>query len=185
MLRGAMEIKSLPLLLVASLDGLIFLSLLIRVIAALIRGNRQQIVATGPLIDQQEFDVSDGSPLLLMVEVPRFGTNFRQLQFEVVEQASAQVTRFGYDFLRAQGAIYGVTTMRVPIGRLPLVRPGRYLVRVLGLNSATDHSRSRIMLSRPYLGRMVLQIIGIVICAIGVLLSLLLGLWQVLPLQQG
>jgi hypothetical protein len=32
---------------------------------------------------------------------------------------------------------------------------------------------------------MVLQIIGIVICAIGMLLSLLLALWQVLPLQQG
>jgi hypothetical protein len=41
------------------------------------------------------------------------------------------------------------------------------------------------MFSRPYLGRMVLQIIAIVICAIGMLLSLLLGLWQVLPLQQG
>ncbi|MEP6709735.1 MAG: hypothetical protein ABJB32_06345, partial [Verrucomicrobiota bacterium] len=39
------------------------------------------------------------------------------------------------------------------------------------------------LLSRPYLGRMVLQIIGIVVCSVGMLLSLLLGLWQVLPLQ--
>jgi hypothetical protein len=30
---------------------------------------------------------------------------------------------------------------------------------------------------------MVLQIIGIVICGVGMLLSLLLGSWQVLPLQ--
>ena len=41
------------------------------------------------------------------------------------------------------------------------------------------------MLSRPYLARMILQIIGIVFFAIGMLLSLLLALWQVLPLQQG
>jgi len=180
-----MEIKSLPLLLVASLSGLIFLSLLIRVIAALLRSNRKQLVATGPLIAEQEFELSDASPLLLMVEVPRFGSDFRQLQFEVVEKASGQVTRLSYDFLRAQGAVYGVTTMRVPIGRLPLVQPGRYLVRVLGLQPQTSYSSCRIMLSRPYLGRMVFQIIGIVICAIGLLLSLLFSLWQVLPLQQG
>ena len=180
-----MEIKSLPLLLGAGVAGLIFLSLLVRVIAALLRSNRKQIVATGPLIEEQEFELGEASPLLLMVEVPRFGSDFRQLQFEVVEQASGQVTRLSYDFLRAQGAVYGVTTMRVPIGRLPFVQPGRYLVRVLGLQPRTSYSSSRIMLSQPYLGRMVLQIIGIVICAIGLLLSLLLGLWQVLPLQEG
>ena len=180
-----MEIKSLPLLLGVGVAGLIFLSLLVRVIAALLRSNRKQLVATGPLIEEQEFELAEASPLLLMVEVPRFGSAFRQLQFEVVEEGSGQVTRLSYDFLRAQGAVYGVTTMRVPIGRLPFVRPGRYLVRVLGLQRETDASNSRIMLSRPYLGRMVLQIIGIVICGIGLLLSLIFGLWQVLPLQQG
>ena len=180
-----MGIKSLPLLVVAAVAALIFLCLLIRVIAALLRSNRKQLVATGPLIEEQEFKLTEASPLLLMVEVPRFGSAFRHLQFEVVEQASGQLTRLGYDFLRAQGAVYGVTTMRVPIGRLPSVRPGRYLVRVLGLQPETSYSSSRIMLSRPYLGRMVLQIIGIVFCAIGLLLSVLLGLWQVLPLQEG
>jgi hypothetical protein len=180
-----MEVKSLPLLFVAALAGLIFLYLLIRVIAGLLRSNHRQIVATGPLLDQQQFELSEASPLLLLVEVPRFGCAFRQLQFEVIEKVSGRVTRLGYDFLRAQGAVYGVTTMRVPIGRLSSVRPGRYLVRVLGLNPETDYSKCRLMLSRPYLGRMVLQIIGIVVCGIGLLLSLLLGLWQVLPLQQG
>ena len=75
--------------------------------------------------------------------------------------------------------------MRVPLGRVIVERPGSYLVRVGGLQEGADYARCRIMFSRPYLGRMVLQIIGIVICAIGMLLSLLLALWQVLPLQQG
>src|SRR5689334_2184439 len=96
-----LEIQSLPLLIVATLAGLIFLGLLTWAIAALLRSNRRQIVAIGPLIDQQEFEIHEGSPLLLMVEVPRLRSDFRQLQFEVVEQASAQVTRLGYDFLRA------------------------------------------------------------------------------------
>ena len=75
--------------------------------------------------------------------------------------------------------------MRVPLGRVVVQRPGSYLVRIDGLQAESDYSNSRLLLSRPYLGRMVLQIIGIVICAIGFLLSLLLGWWQVLPLQQG
>src|SRR5690349_5059454 len=106
----AMEIKSLSLLLVASVAALTFLTLLISVIMALLRSNRKQFLATGPLIEQQEFELEKASPLLLMVEVPRFGSAFRQLQFEVIEKVSGQVTKLSYDFLRAQGAVYGVTT---------------------------------------------------------------------------
>ena len=127
----------------------------------------------------------EAAALLLLIDVPRFGSRFRELEFEVVEQASGRTTKLTYDFLRAQGAVYGVTTMRVPLGRVTVERPGSYLVRVCGLKPGADYSRCRIMFSRPYLGRMVLQIIGIVICAIGMLLSLLLALWQVLPLQRG
>ena len=123
--------------------------------------------------------------LLLLVEVPRIGSNFRQLEFELIEKATGQSTRMHYDFLRAQGAVYGVTTMRVPIGRFVVQREGSYLLRITGLQPDADYSGSQIMLSRPYLARMILQIIGIVFFAIGMLLSLLLALWQVLPLQQG
>jgi len=62
---------------------------------------------------------------------------------------------------------------------------GTYIVWVIGLQAGADYSGSRIMLSRPYLARLVLQIVGIVVCAIGMLLSLLLALWQILPLRHG
>ena len=88
-----------------------------------------------------------------------------------------------YDFARAQGAVYGLTTMRVPLGRMTAPRAGTYLVRVSGLQMGKDYSASRILLSRPYLGRMVGQILGIVVCAIGMLLSLLAASWQIFPLQ--
>ena len=180
-----MMVKSLPLLLAASTAFLILSGLLVWVVARLLRSNHKQIVAGGPLTAEQEFTLRDPGPLLLIIEVPRFGSNFRQFEFEVVEKASGQVTKLSYDFVRAQGAVYGVSTMRVPLGRITVKRPGPYLVRIAGLGNAADCSRSRIMLSHPYLGRMALQIMGIVICAIGMLLSLLLVLWQVLPLQQG
>ncbi len=183
--RVALDVKSWPLLIAASAGFVVFGFLLVAVITSLVRSNRRQIVATGPLVAEQEFELKEAQPLLLLVEVPRLGSGFRNLEFQVTETATGRVTSLSYNFLRAQGAVYGVTTMRVPIGRIEMAPAGPYLVRVLGLQTGADLSRSRIMLSRPYLGRMVAQIIGIVLCGIGLLLSLLFGLWQVLPLQHG
>ena len=180
-----MIIKSLPLLIAACAAFLVLGSLLIWVVARFLRSNREQLVAVGPLVEEQEFAIGEPAQLLLIIEVPRIGSEFREFVFEVIEKATGQSIRLSYSYVRAQGAVYGVTTMRVPLGRITVQRPGPFLVRVAGLRPGTDYSRSRIMLSRPYLGRMVLQIIGIVICAIGLLVSLLLGLWQVLPMQQG
>jgi len=180
-----MVIRSLPLL-VASITAFCLLAgLLVWGVVRLLRSNREQLLASGPMTAEQEFALRQAAAILLLIEVPRFGSNFRELEFEVVEQASGRTTKLRYDFVRAQGVVYDVTTMRVPLGRVTVERPGTYLVRVDGLQEGTDYSRCRIIFSRPYLGRMVLQIIGIVICAIGMLLSLLLALWQVLPLQQG
>jgi len=178
-------IRSLPPLAASTTAFFLLGGLLVWVVVRLLRSNREQLLASGPMTAEQEFALREAAALLLLIEVPRFGSGFRELEFEVVERASGGATKLTYDFVRAQGAVYGVTTMRVPLGRVTVERPGSYLVRVCGLKPGADYSRCRIMFSHPYLGRMVLQIIGIVICAIGMLLSLLLALWQVLPLQQG
>ena len=180
-----MIIKSLPLLIAACTAFLVLVVLLFWVTARLLRSNREQLVAVGPLVEEQEFAIREPAQLLLIIEVPRMGSEFRKFEFEVIEKATGQSSKLSYSYVRAQGAVYGVTTMRVPLGRITVQRPGPFLVRVAGLRPGTDYSRSRIILSRPYLGRMVLQIIGIVIYAIGLLLTLLLGLWQVLPMQEG
>ena len=180
-----MVIRSLPLLVASSTTFFLLGGLLIWMVVRLLRSNREQLLASGPITAEQDFALREAAALLLLIDVPRFGSRFRELEFEVVEQASGRTTKLTYDFLRAQGAVYGVTTMRVPLGRVTVERPGSYLVRVGGLQPSADYSRCRIMFSRPYLGRMVLQIIGIVVCAIGMLLSLLVALWQILPLQQG
>jgi len=180
-----MAIKSLSLLVAASVVFFLLGGLLIWVVARLLRSNREQLVANRPLVEEQEFLIREPAALVLLIEVPRFGSDFRQWEFDLVEKTNRQSTKLRYDFVRAQAAVYGLTTMRLPFGRIDLKRPGSYLLRVGGLQQDRDYSRCRIILSRPYLGRMALQITGIVICAIGMLLSLLLALWQVLPLQEG
>ena len=133
--RVALDVKSWPLLIAASAGFVVFGFLLVAVITSLVRSNRRQIVATGPLVAEQEFELKEAQPLLLLVEVPRLGSGFRNLEFQVTETATGRVTSLSYNFLRAQGAVYGVTTMRVPIGRIEMAPAGPYLVRVLGLHN--------------------------------------------------
>jgi len=168
------------------LASAVFVSLglgLIWCVLRLVRSNRDQVLATGALTPEQNLTIREPGEVLLLVEVPRFGSDFRNLEFELTEQATGQGRKMKYEFVRGQGAVYGLTTMRVPLGRMTAPRAGVYLVRVSGLQTGKDYSGSRVLLSRPYLGRMVGQILGIVVCAIGMLLSLLLALWQVFPLQ--
>jgi len=180
-----MSANSWKILILASALFVALGSVLVWIIIRLVRSNRDQTLAMGPLVSEQELTIRKPGELVLMVETPRFGSDHRNFQFQILEKATGQITNMKYDFARAQGAVYGVTTMRVPIGRMIAERAGPYRVQVTGLQAGKDYSRSRIFLSRPYLGRMILQIIGIVFCAVAMLVSLLLALWQVLPLERG
>ncbi len=179
-----MIVKSWSVLLVASFLFVALSCLLTWITIRFLRSNRDQVVATGRLLPEQELTIREPGELVLLLETPRLGSDYRNFEFEVVEQATGEKTEMKYSYARAQGAVYGVTTMRVPLGRMLAQRAGPYLVRVAGLQIGKDYSGSRILFSRPYLGRMVLQILGIVVCAIGMLLSLLAALWQVLLLQR-
>jgi len=179
-----MIVKSWSVLLVASFLFLALSCLLTWLAIRFLRSNRDQVLATGRLMPEQELTIREPGELVLLLETPRLDSDYRNFEFEVVERATGEKTKMKYSYARAQGAVYGVTTMRVPLGRMIAQRAGSYLVRVLGLQIDKDYSSSRILFSRPYLGRMVLQILGIVVCAVGMLLSLLAALWQVLPLQR-
>ena len=67
--------------------------LLVWVVVRLLRSNREQLLASGPMTAEQEFALREAAALLLLIEVPRFGSRFRELEFEVVEQASGRTTK--------------------------------------------------------------------------------------------
>ncbi len=180
-----MMMKSWPLFDLAAVTFFAFAALEIWFVRRLLRGNREQVLASVPIQAEQEINVVKAGEIVLLLEVPRFGSDFRQFHFAFAEEATRRTTEMQYNYLRAQGAIYGVTTMRVPIGRLTIEKPGVLHLSISSLDPNKDYSGSRVILSQPYLGRMIRQILGIVFCGIGMLLSLLLALWQVFPLQTG
>lgn len=151
---------------------------LVWVVLQMLRGNREDVLATMAFSPEQEINLLEPGELILLVEGPRFSTDYMHFEFEVIEKQSGLSNKMKYHVFKDQGAVYGVSTMKVPYGRMRAPRAGVYVVRANGLNPGQDYSNYHILLSRPYIGRMALQIIGIVFCGVGMLLTLLWACWQ-------
>ena len=145
----------------------------------LIRSNRSAIVATLPVIPEQTFAVESSGELLVSVEVPRMATEYRQWEFEVVESGTRQTHVMKWDGPRSTGVVTGISTVKIPVGRLTLARPDVLTLRVRGLNAGADYSAYQLVLARPHLARMAVQIVALVVCGVGMLLSLIWGLWLI------
>jgi hypothetical protein len=144
----------------------------------LIRSNRAAVVATLPLRSEQTVAVDSPGELVVSIEVPRLTTDYRQWEFEVVEAGSQRMHPMKWGGPRATGAVTGISTIKIPVGRLTLTRPDTLTVRVKGLAADANYSAYHVILARPHLARMALQIVGLVFCGVGMLLSLIWCLWQ-------
>jgi hypothetical protein len=169
--------KSQGLVAVAIIGVLLFGAALIWIVSRLVRSTRADVQATLPLAPEQEVKLPALGEVLLMVEAPRFAKDYTGFQFELVEKKTGRATRVGYHVMQNQGAVYGVKTMRVPFERVTLPQAGTYLIRAHGLQAGKDYSAYRVVLSRPFMSRLVFQIVGIILCAGGMLGSLIWGLW--------
>jgi hypothetical protein len=142
----------------------------------MVKGNRDDILVSAPVRPEQEIRLPAAGAVLLLLESPRMATDYRAMQVELEEKQSGQKVTMNYSLMTAQGAVYGLTTVKVPFGRLS-VRPGAYIARIHGLQAGHDYSGYRLMISRPYIGRMTLQIIALVLCGAGMLGSLIWAAW--------
>ena len=146
-------------------------------VVSLVRSNSRDILASVPAVLQQEVSLASTGDVLVMMEVPRIGSDFRSFRIELVEKQTAQATAMKYSFVTAQGASYGFSTMQVPFGRMRSPGAGLYVARIDGLQPGKDYSSHRLILSRPYMARLVLQILAIVFCGVGMLLSVIWAAW--------
>ena len=157
---------------------------LVLCVRSLVRGNRGDLIASAPIASEQEMTLASPGEVLVVIETPRMSTAYRSFQIQLVDRQSGQVFNMPYSLMTAQGAVYGVTTMQVPFGRMT-ARPGAYLVRMWGLQAGQDYSGYRMILSRPYMGRMEPRNVGIVLCGGGMLLSVIWAAWMAGLLKPG
>jgi len=145
----------------------------------LIRGNRAAVISTLPLLSEQTIAVESPGELVVSIEVPRMTTEYRRLELEVVEASTKRIHPMKYNRLTSTGAVTGISTIKIPLGRLTTAQPDNLTLRVNGLAPDVDYSTSHLVLARPHLARMAIQIVSLVLCGVGMLLSLLWGLWLV------
>ena len=158
---------------------------LVWLVGRLLRSNRDDVQIILPLVQEQKVNLPAAGEMVLRIEMPRVDTDHRRLQFEIVEPQSGKSITMAHRGRTNSGATYALTTMKVPAGRMTVSHPGSYVIRVAGMTPGKDYSVYRLMFSRPYLGRMAFQIVGLALCGVGMLLSLLWGLWLMGLLTSG
>jgi hypothetical protein len=159
--------------------GLAFVFCLVGIVVCIVKlvaGNRGDLLASAPLVGEGRLALRSAGEVVVMVEAPRLSTDYRNFQIQLLDRQSGQATTLQYSYATAQGAVYGVTTVQVPFGRFQ-AHPGDYDTRVSGLTPGADYSRHRLILSRPYVSRMAIQIVGIALGGAGMLGSLIWACW--------
>lgn len=150
----------------------------------LVRGNRAAIVATLPVQPEQSFAAPAGE-LVVSLEVPRLSTDFQNWELELTEASTQRQQRMKWAGPRTSGTVKGFSTIKVPIGRLVLSAPEQLTFRLRGLAPNSDPSATHIVLARPYLARIAIHVVGIVVCGVAMLLSVIWGLWQLGVVKSG
>jgi len=172
-----MMVKSWTWLMVAGIVFLLLLPGLVWGVASLVRGNAGDLVASVALAPEQEITLPAVGEAVVLVEAPRMSTDYGDLQIELTEKGSGQGVMLKYSYVAAQGMVHGMSSIKVPFGRMTVERAGAYTVRVSGLAVGKDYSEYRVLISRPYLARMAVQIVGIVFCGVGMLGCVIWGVW--------
>ncbi len=147
-------------------------------VASMLRNNRKDILVSTPIAPELEFRLPSTGMARLLVESPRTSASYRNMRIELTEQQTGETVSAEYSLVTAQGAVYGLSTMQVPFGPPRMLRAGVYRARIGGLDSAIDNSRYRLIISRPYMARLVLQIIVLVLCGVAMLLDLIWAVWS-------
>lgn len=170
-------VKSWSLLIFA---GILFLLLgvgLVWCALRLIQGNRGDTVAAAPFVPEQDIQLPPGSDVVVLLQVPQFATDFKDIQLELIDKDSHRSTVMKYSYASSQGAMHGFDGVKLRFGQLNVSNKGAYTACISGLAPGKDYSNCRLIFSRPYLGRMTLQIIGIVFCGVGMLGCMIWAAW--------
>jgi hypothetical protein len=172
-----MAVKSVGLLMTA---GALFIALaagLIWLVTLLIRANQNSVLASSNLASSQEVRLDQIGEVVVLLEVPRISSEFRNFQLYFTNRDTGHEIALRYHYLTAQKSVYGVTTMKVPFGRLINTAPATWSVNITGFEPGKDYSNYQLILSKPYIGRMAVQIVGIVFCGLGMLLCVIWSCW--------
>ncbi len=135
-------------------------ALLAYFILSVIRVVRQAHLLSVPVIEQQEIEFTEEGRVVLCTQGPLLSFRFANLDYELAGDGIPIEGRTTWFHAKTSG--FSWVRMEVKSYRIP--RPGRYVLRVKGLEpGSTVDSNHQIVFMRPHLARSIGYVIGIVL----------------------
>ncbi len=130
-------------------------------IRGVVRLVRQSRILSIPLREEQDVEFAESGRVVLCLEGPLFSRRFARLGYELAAADGSPVSGRPALF---HAKTSGFSTVRMEMRVYGIPRPGRYRLRIQGLDETRGaDSRECIVFMRPHLGRAVCFIIGIVL----------------------
>lgn len=148
---------------ISILTFVIFMVLLVWCIAGVVRAMGKAPIFSVPLLDQQEVEFTEAGKVVLSMEGPFLSRRFARLDYELIGPDGMTV-QSRPSLFRARSS--GVKKAEMELRVYAIRTPGRHVFQIKNLEGekASD-DRHRMIFTRPHLGRTLVQVIGIVFCA--------------------
>lgn len=157
-------------------------ALLIFFILSVIRGMKQAHLLRVPLQEEQEVEFAEAGPVVLCTQGPQLSLRFAKLEYELTGDGIPVEAKKNLLPKRTTG----ISWVRLELQTYDIPRPGRYLLRVRGLEAEriTDPEHW-VLFMRPHFGKNVLHVIGIVLSGLLFIGSIVLFFLRLLSKQNG
>jgi hypothetical protein len=128
-------------------------------IVRLLRVLRESILARLPAASEQDVRFPAEGPVVLCIEAPHFSTAFAGVDFAMRDDHGHEVPSTPIVF---RSKVSGFSRVRLSVRAFDVPRAGRYRLVASGIAPGRDMSEAAIVFARPFVGAMVLCILGIV-----------------------
>jgi hypothetical protein len=127
-------------------------------IVRLLRVLRESLLARLPAIAEQDVRFAAKGSVVLCIELPHFGTAFAGVDFAMKDDHGHDVPSTPIVF---RSKVSGFSRVRLSVRAFDVPRAGRYRLIASGIAPGRDMSDAAIVFARPFVGAMVLCILGI------------------------
>jgi hypothetical protein len=139
--------------------GLLGAALVAWSITRLLRVLRESILARLPVVAEQDVRFAAQGPVVLCIEQPHFSMPFTGVGFAMRDDYGHEVPSTPIVF---RSKVSGFSRVRLAVRTFDVPRAGRYRLIASGIAAGRDMSDAALVFARPFVGAMVLCILGIV-----------------------
>jgi hypothetical protein len=150
-------------LVAAALVGAVLVSYSILRLVAIVR---KSVLARLPTVTEQDVTIAEAGAVVLCIEAPHFGTQFAGVDFAMRDGIGREVPSAPILF---RAKVSGFSRVRLTLRSFDIPRAGRYRLIASGIAHGRDMSETAIVLTRPFVGAMVLAILGVVLGGIALI----------------